>query len=278
MAQGDIVQDKSGAATSGTTVGVTFDQTATDGNLLVAMVSTGADGITTPGDWSIGRTHGSANDQWAGLYYKESDGSETALTVTCAGSEEHTLSFVEFEGPWQASPLDKVNSSDTYGTSVDNIDIGTTGTLSEADEVACAFAWNWNGDGVGLWSIDSGFTELHDLFGGSSQMSYSATKLVSATTALNPNIQFETDDFDLGWSIGIISTFLLETAQHETTSGILNAGGNITTSVTKRTGQIARPASTVTAGDWDTGPTTGQNLHDYASDDSDTTYIEDTTA
>lgn len=62
------------------------------------------------------------------------------------------------------------------------------------------------------------------------------------------------------------------------TTGTLNGGGSISAAVTQHTNQIARPASTSTAGDWDTGPTTGQNLHDYAGDNSDTTYIEDTTA
>jgi hypothetical protein len=81
------------------------------------------------------------------------------------------------------------------------------------------------------------------------------------------------------------------------TSGQLNAGGSITGAATKTalfnatlnsggsmTGvaiphfqQIARPTSTVAAGNWDTGPTPGQNLHDYTSDTSDATWIEDTT-
>jgi hypothetical protein len=40
----------------------------------------------------------------------------------------------------------------------------------------------------------------------------------------------------------------------------------------------AQPVATVAAGGWDTGPTPGQNLHDYTSDSSDATWIEDTPA
>jgi len=40
----------------------------------------------------------------------------------------------------------------------------------------------------------------------------------------------------------------------------------------------ARPVATAAAGGWDTGPTGGQNLHDYTSDASDATWIEDTPA
>jgi hypothetical protein len=67
------------------------------------------------------------------------------------------------------------------------------------------------------------------------------------------------------------------TASGVSTSGTLNAGGSIAAEVTKYLTQVARPASTITAGDWDTGPTAGQSLHGYTSDVSDTTYIYDTT-
>ena len=62
-----------------------------------------------------------------------------------------------------------------------------------------------------------------------------------------------------------------------TTSGVLNGGGSISAAVTRYENQTIRPISTITAGGWDTAPATGQNLHDYASDDSDATWIEDTT-
>lgn len=75
-----------------------------------------------------------------------------------------------------------------------------------------------------------------------------------------------------------ILTITYTTGQSETTSGIINSGGGLTATTVSYDSQILRPASTITAGGWDTGPTTGQNLHDYAGDDTDATYIEDTTA
>ena len=68
------------------------------------------------------------------------------------------------------------------------------------------------------------------------------------------------------------------TASTHLVSATMNGGGNISASATQQSSQILRPASTIAAGTWDTGPTTGQSLHGYTSDDSDTTYIEDTTA
>jgi hypothetical protein len=68
------------------------------------------------------------------------------------------------------------------------------------------------------------------------------------------------------------------TGQSETTSGILNGGGSIAAAVTKHENQVLRPDSTLESNTWDTEPTPGQNLHDYAGDDDDATWIEDTTA
>jgi len=62
------------------------------------------------------------------------------------------------------------------------------------------------------------------------------------------------------------------------TSGTINGGGSIAATVVKHLNQELRPDSTVAAGSWDTGPTTGQSLHGYASDASDSTYVADTTA
>lgn len=62
-----------------------------------------------------------------------------------------------------------------------------------------------------------------------------------------------------------------------TTSGILNGGGSIAATAAQFTNQTLRPASTIAAGDWDTAPTGGQSLDGYTSDESDATWIEDTT-
>jgi hypothetical protein len=62
-----------------------------------------------------------------------------------------------------------------------------------------------------------------------------------------------------------------------TTAAALSGGANITATAEKHISQVLRPASTITAGSWDTGPTPGQSLDGYTSDESDATYIEDTT-
>lgn len=59
-------------------------------------------------------------------------------------------------------------------------------------------------------------------------------------------------------------------------SATMNGGGAFSATTEDHLNQVLRPASTITAGAWDTAPSTGQNLHDYAGDDSDATYVEDT--
>ena len=61
-------------------------------------------------------------------------------------------------------------------------------------------------------------------------------------------------------------------------TGVVNGGGSMAATVTKHENQTLRPASTVTAASWDTAPTGGQSLSGYTSDESDATWIEDTTA
>lgn len=80
-----------------------------------------------------------------------------------------------------------------------------------------------------------------------------------------------------GGPIGMISLEIKAGGQSETTTAIMNGGGSIAATAAKFENQVLRPASTITAGAWDSGPSTGQPLHEYAGDDSDATFIEDTT-
>ena len=201
---GDIVQEKSAIVAYETSISVTFDQTATEGNLLVAAAFTGSDGFTTPSGYSVAKAEEhTSNNQWQNIYYKISDGTETSLTLTPAASEEHALSFVEVQNP-SASPLDKTNGS-FNSTGATTIDPGSTGTLTQADEFAYTMTGNWNGDED--FTIDDGFVEVHQLFNGWSLVTLSAYRLPGSTTALDPTFTFETSCG--GWSIAAIATFLL---------------------------------------------------------------------
>ena len=121
-------------------------------------------------------------------------------------------------------------------------------------------------------TVDTGFTELGSNEGPTdNEQIYAQYDLDFTGTAIDHQI---TDSTGLLGGIAIE----LEAAGGVQTTGTLNGGGSITAVVAKHTNQIARPTSTITAGDWDTGPTTGQSLDGYTSDASDATWIEDTTA
>jgi hypothetical protein len=148
MAFGDTVQTKGGSASDASspwTVTLTFDATATSGNLLVLVGSWDVvgTGYNTPaGGWTAGPTIpvGTGNFN-AATFWKISDGTETSVIASLTGSGSSTVgaAFAEFEGPFAASPLDQSAESEAnIATAVTSQTSGTTGTTAQADELLLA--------------------------------------------------------------------------------------------------------------------------------------------
>jgi hypothetical protein len=144
VAVGDIIQTKSGTVLNASSIALTFNQTVTSGNDIVLLVGHGSDGITTPTGYTLVKTQEhTGNNQWAGIYRKRSNGTETGVTVNFAALEEGGVFMMEVEG-MTSSPDDKTNGA-FNATSLSSIKPGTTGTLSQANEIVLCIGWNWNG-------------------------------------------------------------------------------------------------------------------------------------
>ena len=191
MAFGDIIQRKEGANGADVSLVVTFDSTPVSGNLLVAVHMTG-DGSSDSCASASGSYTSAIHWQNATeldavrLWYRIAGASEaTAVTATPSASDENVLLLLEIEGPWEASPVDQTTNPGR-AASTTTYDCGTTGTLSQADEVAVATAYtrhSANGD----FNVTYDNSFVYD--NGSMMVSPAkslalATKLLSATTAV----------------------------------------------------------------------------------------------
>ena len=197
MAFGDIVHSKVGTTVQGgaSTLQITLDSTPTEGNLLVAASATRSDSQTTPSGWSLGVSQDAIDDNLT-IYYKVAgSGESTSVTFYDGVATQVMLAAVyEIEGPWNATPLDATNGA--FATNNTAISTGTTCTLAQADEIVVAALSPSAQEATRLsnWAVDSSFIMQHD--GTDLEIGYTsgdypsylcvATKLVSATDALNP--------------------------------------------------------------------------------------------
>lgn len=149
MAFGDIVNSAENSAASGA-ITVTFTA-ATAGNLLIFTIGRSAPLATgqtwgTPTGWN-GLTNSSINTGNIGgaWYYKIAAGGETTVTSTESIPVGNVRGqVIEFEGPFEASPLDKTAEDETnLSTVVTSQSTGTTAATAQNDELA-----------VGFWSAD----------------------------------------------------------------------------------------------------------------------------
>lgn len=274
MATGDIVQF--GAymeATATVEVSTTKSQpsststrwtTPTSGNTLFALVISPETLSSFTAGWT--QEYASVAGNWnTYVYSKTSAGNETSAVATMGATNDHFMSLWEIEG---AVTYDQASGAAETATAT----VGTSLTPSVADTLFLAMCGHWQADNN--TNFDNGFTKDWDYDSGAaanSELYYQggAHKLVASTASQTVNATWTTAES------GTILLVAVSIATAPQVSGTINGGGGISTSVTKRINQILRPASTVTAGSWDTGPTAGQSLHGYTSDDSDTTYIVD---
>jgi hypothetical protein len=162
MPFGDLVQLKVNQATAAS-VAATFDSAITEGNLIVAIVMTGASDITsvsngtafTEGIKCLNATEADA----CGVYWRIATASEsTTTTFTPAASDEAAIILHEYEGPWNASPVDQTLDQGRQASGSTYAIASVTTTL--ADELAIAFCYTRSNDN--RWnstSWDNGFTD-----------------------------------------------------------------------------------------------------------------------
>ena len=198
MAFGDIIQRKEDSNGADVSLVVTFDSTPVSGNLLVAVHMTGAGSSdscsSASGSYTSAIHWQNATELDAvRLWYRIAGASEaTDVTATPSASDENGLLLLEIEGPWEASPVDQTTNPGRQASST-TYDCGTTGTLSQADEVAVAAVYtrsasNGTGDSYSQSFVTNALSAITSSFKSISL----ATKLLSATTAVTTVCTFGT--------------------------------------------------------------------------------------
>ncbi|MCK5613041.1 hypothetical protein KAR91_64810, partial [Candidatus Pacearchaeota archaeon] len=224
MAFGDIIQNESVA--SGTpdvdSITASLPSTPTEGNLLLALHFTGNENSIGPSGWdfAVGRFNSSNNDE-AAIYYKVA-GSAESKDVTCGSDvdDQHVLTALEVEGPWNAAPFDE---SAGYGpTNTNNPSSGTTGTTAQADEFAAALlASRSQADHYSAWT--NSFIERSDLYGsGKTKTMGTATRVLTTSSTYETSATSEKTAIKMG----LIATFMKQDAGVDVTPSAAVAGAD----------------------------------------------------
>jgi len=242
----------------------------TEGNLIIAMLTCGYDTVAIDqSGWTAYPLNDATN--LCLIYYKVAGASEgTTVSWTLGSLKYYGAAFLEYSG-MDATPADQNASNSSAGTYPDlTVTAASQNAIANSLIVIAGLVYQ---DNITV-SGSTGYVEEYTAAEANWMNTWFGTRITSA---------LETPSFTLTHDEGAnaemqVSMAVFSEASARPTSGVVNGGGGITATAAKFEDQLARPASTVTASSWDTGPTTGQNLHTYTSDDSDATWIEDTTA
>ncbi len=188
-----ILQSATATTPGATTLTATLGAAPTNNNLLVVLAFTRTDaGMTGPSGWANDKDVVNATSaDTARIAHKVVAGDAAAVQLTGLSATDATVMKVyEVSGLVAASPTDATNSTgETVGAT--SIQTGTTGTLSQTDEIAFALAAIRTT--ITSPSVDSGFTlegTLSDGTAGIEAGMLPANKIVTVTTALNPTFSW----------------------------------------------------------------------------------------
>lgn len=151
MALGDIVQVGTRAGSGGaSSFSPTLGVTATAGNLLVAYgtVTVGGRTATTPAGWTAGPETSAGTNFSSHIFWKESDGTETGVTINLSGSGGGYYNIIEIDAT--GADLTALDASAEDETNIDTaVSSQTTGTANGTDS---------NGVAVAFWGVNIGGT------------------------------------------------------------------------------------------------------------------------
>jgi len=212
MAFGDVVSTANeGNVGSFASLTVELGSTATSGNLLVSTATWDKNAGTPTcrdtsgsGDfWTVQYVESSDSMSSSAIAWKISDGDETECFWAWSNNEDLYVTITEYEGDFNASPEDEVATAFDVDA-VDRLDIGPTGTLSQADNLA-VYCGGQDSAKSGLaidtagWSTD--FVNDTGLNGDASHIM--GKQITSSTTALEAELSSDGDD---EWS-GVLVVF-----------------------------------------------------------------------
>jgi len=216
------IQLTDGSSNYTTDVSASFPAAPTQGNHLIAVVTSGAATIDTPAGWTPVVTD-FTTDSSTGIYWKPADPADIDITFTFGGaSEEHSLVLFEYAG-LANPPTDQSGTyQDPTGTN-SSLTVTADSANSQAIELNIAGVLGWNFDTDIIW--DSSYTEAVDQHNGGYMNYGAATKITTATETATATATVG-DTMEL---YGIIATFLPASAEPEPSlvadSGSLSLSG-----------------------------------------------------
>lgn len=285
------VNDSTGA----TSITVTFAGAPASGELILLFVGggNGDEAVTWPtGFTQIFLTGTGGEYNLRGAAYKVAGGSESAAYTISTDSAGDTFvaGGIVLSGYNSGDIVEVSTSATSGGSSTTSQSTGTTAATGQANALAVAFGWVWHGV-TETFSYTNSFTQqqlLHETAGYDAS-AWLATKALSTTGAQETTASWSTSQ-QASAMIVVINGALGATQEQQSVAGtITSAGAPSKQPLTSEAAAITpvgvvasvkflvrRPDDTVDAGGWDTGPTSAQDLDQYTSDASDSTWIEAT--
>ena len=220
MAFGDVIQTKTAIAlTAVANISLTLDSTPVEGNMLVAIAGGRAVAtIDTPSGWTEGVTLSGSNLRNK-ISFKEAGASEsTSVQFDWASptTDQMVLIVVEFEGPFDGTPLDVSASTSSGSSAVETLTSGTTATTAQADELAVAGLVCRSEISAPSW--DASFATTASELGGTGTNDAEAVMgnlVLSSTQAVQT---------DASWTTGVRSTAAVITLKKAAAAAVLGGG------------------------------------------------------
>jgi hypothetical protein len=228
-----LVQAVTGTNTTGTSIAVTLGAAPTPGNLLVCRGVTNDPSLNTPAGWTLaasGDNVSAGDTSW--VMYRVAQAGDSA-TLTLDGFAGNTKLVRVEERHVTAGftvSLDQSGSS-AVGTSVTTITAGTSGTLADANEFACAAiairALTSSNAATAPFSLDDALNNASAFSGNF------LSQITTATTAVTPTSTWTT----AGDAWGCFATFQATAGftSHATTGISTGGGARITGSSARKT-------------------------------------------
>lgn len=196
MAFGDVVQSASGSGTTGNG-SATLSVGATAGNLLVFAIARAATGVGVAWGSISGFSAGPSSPADSGnmcgaMWSKIATGGETTVsTAMTSPTGNWTATIVEYEGPFDATPIDVTAEDETHlTTTTSSKSSGTTATTAQADALAIGFYGIDNGANFGTKTYSNSFSEVITAVTGSRAGHTQARRVLSSTGTYESTLSY----------------------------------------------------------------------------------------
>ncbi len=128
-----------------TTITTTLPAPATAGNLILIAVAPDKahSAFVAPGDVTLAVAESGEAASNGYIYYKIAVGGETSFVFSWTGASVRPAAYIcERQGPFDASPLGQVASSNSANAAVTTLSTGTTPATTTTNEIAFGFYFN----------------------------------------------------------------------------------------------------------------------------------------